>query len=430
MSKSLLLTTVLFLGILVSRAQGQTQSRSDLEKERAAIQKEIEDVKRSLDETHRNKKETLGQLGLLQRKLRLRESAIQNINSQINFIQGDMNESWREILKLRRELDTLRTQYEQSIVFAYKNRSSYDFLNFIFSATSFNDAVRRIEYLKSYRAYREERAENIVQTQHLLQGKIDGLKVTRQEKDEVLKKQTRERSILEDEKKEKDEVVSRLKSQEKDLKKQMVAKQKQDQKLAGTIAAVIRRAVGVAAKKNAGAKAVAADKTANKTAANPGNANDNPTGIANAAKPKAPPTVFETKEDVRLSGSFEKNKGHLPWPVSSGTISMFFGPHEYIKNVYHNNQGITIDVSPGTAVKAVFEGEVQSVFNVSDVSGVVIRHGKYFTTYSNLSTVSVSKGEQVTTGQIIGRVADIGQLEFLVSDDKIRWLDPERWLHK
>ena len=75
-------------------------------------------MKRSLDETHRNKRETLGQLALLQRKLHLRESAVQNINSQINYIQGDMNESWREILKLRRELDTLRLQYAQSIVFA------------------------------------------------------------------------------------------------------------------------------------------------------------------------------------------------------------------------------------------------------------------------------------------------------------------------
>jgi len=169
MLKTLLTGSLLLMIVAFSRAQAPAQSRSELEKERAAIQKEIEDVKRSLDETHKNKRETLGQLALLQRRLKLRESAIRNINDQINVIQGDMNESWREILKLRRELDTLRTQYEQSIIFAYKNRSSYDFLNFIFSATSFNDAVRRVEYLKSYRAYREERAENIVQTQRLLQ---------------------------------------------------------------------------------------------------------------------------------------------------------------------------------------------------------------------------------------------------------------------
>lgn len=423
MIRSLFLTGLLFLSVLFAAAQQPAQSFNDLQKERDAIQKEIEDVKRSLDETHRNKKETLGQLNLLQRKLRLRESAIQNINSQINFIQGDMNESWREILKLRRELDTLRSQYAESIVFAYKNRSSYDFLNFIFSATSFNDAMRRIQYLKSYRAYREERAENIGRTQQLLQGKIDGLRVTRQEKDEVLKKQNRERAILEDEKKEKDAVVSQLKSQEKELKKQMVAKQRQDQKLSSAITAVIRRASleAVRESKKKGAaepKAPAVEKT-----------NDNPVASLTPAKAKAV-TVFETEKDVRLSGSFEKNKGHLPWPVSAGTISMYFGPHEYIHGIWHNNDGITIDVNPGTAVKAVFEGEVQSVLVIGDVNGVVIRHGKYFTTYSNLSTVSVTKGEQVTTGQILGRVAEIGQLEFWISDDKIRWLNPELWLHK
>jgi len=215
MRKKLLFATfcVLAIGRLMAQ-QPAVQSRADLERERAAIQKEIEDVKRTLDETHSHKRETLGQLALLQRRLKLRERAIHNINEQLDAIQGDMNQSWREILKLRAELDTLRVQYAQSIVFAYKNRSSYDLLNFVFSAGNFNDAIRRIQYLKSYRAYREERAENIRRTQDLLQGKIDGLKVTRAAKEDAMKKQSRERTLLEDEKKEKDAMVNRLQSQE------------------------------------------------------------------------------------------------------------------------------------------------------------------------------------------------------------------------
>src|SRR6202012_2653275 len=228
MLKRILAVSLLFLIVIRSEAQPPpVQSKQDLEKERAAIQKEIDDVRQSLEETHKNKRETLGQLNLLQRRLRLRESAIRNINQQIDAIQGDMNESWREILKLRDELDTLRLQYAQSIVFAYKNRTSYDFLNFIFSATSFNDALHRIQYLKSYRAYREERAENIRRTQGLLQSKIDGLKVTRMAKEDAVKKQSKERELLEGEKKEKDAVVDKLQSQEKELKKEMVAKQRQ-----------------------------------------------------------------------------------------------------------------------------------------------------------------------------------------------------------
>src|ERR1700722_1420465 len=145
MLKQLLAAALLLAIVFRSEAQPPpVQTKGDLEKERAAIQKEIDDVRLSLEETHKNKRQTLSQLALLQRRLKLRESAIRNINAQIDVIQNDMNESWREIIKLRTELDTLKIQYAQSIVFAYKNRSSYDFLNFIFSATNFNDALRRI----------------------------------------------------------------------------------------------------------------------------------------------------------------------------------------------------------------------------------------------------------------------------------------------
>src|ERR1700730_1390431 len=260
MLKSALVFLLLISFAIGSFCQSPAQSRNDLERERAAIQKEIEDVKRSLDETKKNKKETLGQLALVQRRLHLRESVVQNINKQISYIQNDMNQSWQEILKLRRELDTLRKQYEESVVYAYENRTNYDFLNFIFSATSFNDALKRVSYLKSYRAYREEEASNIQKTQQMLQGKIDGLKIKRQVKDEVLQKQNKEMRVLEDEKKEKDAIVFKLQSREKELKKEMAAKQKQDQRLNGAIAAALRRARDEAiretnTKKAAGAKA-------------------------------------------------------------------------------------------------------------------------------------------------------------------------------
>jgi septal ring factor EnvC (AmiA/AmiB activator) len=394
-------------------------------------------VKRSLDETHSHKRETLGQLALLQRRLKLRESAIRNINLQLDAIQGDMNQSWREILKLRAELDTLRVQYAQSIVFAYKNRSSYDLLNFVFSAGNFNDAIRRIQYLKSYRAYREERAENIRRTQDLLQGKIDGLKVTRAAKEDAMKKQSRERALLEDEKKEKDAVVNRLQSQEKELRKEMATKQKQDARLAGAINAAIRRATDLARKeaakrsadeKAAVARAAAAEK-ANAAKARADNSEEAAAPVTLNTVKSSSKTVFTSDEDMHLTGDFEKFRGRMPWPVS-GTISMAFGPHEYIKGIIHNNAGVTIDVSSGAAVKAVFEGVVQAVFNVGDIQAVMVRHGKYFTTYSNLSTVSVTKGEKVSTGQIIGRVGEINQLEFVITNEKGSNLDPERWLKR
>jgi septal ring factor EnvC (AmiA/AmiB activator) len=439
MRKPVFLLIVILSSVKFTMAQTPGQSRSELEKERASIQKEIEEVKNSLDITHKNRKQTLGQLALLQKRLRLREAAISNINQQLNFIQADMNNSLSEIAKLTIELVTLRKQYAESVIYAYENRTNYDYLNFIFAAGNFNDAIKRVEYLKSYRTYREQRADNILKTQVLLQNKIDGLKKTRVEKDEALVKQNKEREVLEVEKKEKDQVVEQLQGQEKELKKEMNAKQRQDQKLSNAIMAAIRRAREDAireAKKKAASEATANSPAAapEKTESAKSTAGVSGTGLMpSAVKPTTKPTaetIFNTSADIALTGNFEKDKGRLPWPIASGTIAMRYGPHEYIKGIVHNNQGITIEAAVNSPITSVFDGQVQNVFNVGDVTAVMIRHGKYFTTYSNLSTVSVTKGEMVKTGQVIGKLADIGQLEFIISDEKDRLLDPEKWLRK
>jgi murein hydrolase activator len=434
MRKPVILFILIFYSVSRCLAQVPNQSRTDLEKERASIQKEIEDVKRSLDITHKNRKQTLGQLALLQKRLHLRQAAIANINQQLNMIQADMNNSWQEIIKLKKELDTLRKQYAESVVYAYETRTNYDYLNFIFAAGNFNDAIKRVEYLKSYRAYREQRAENILKTQVLLQSKIDGLKVKRIEKDEALIKQSKEKQVLEVEKKEKDQVVSELQSHEKELKKEMNAKQKQDQKLGNAIAAAIRRAREEAVRE--ARKKAASDAASVTTNAPPKTeivkANTSPGTTTTTTKPAAKPEFkpFDNKTDIALSNNFVNNRGRLPWPVSSGTISMRFGPHEYMKGITHNNQGITIECPEGSSVTAVADGTVSIIFNVGDVMAVMIRHGSYFTTYSNLSGVSVTKGETVKAGQQLGRVGEIGQLEFILSDDKDHTFDPERWLRK
>ncbi len=427
-----LLSVLLFLTTIT--AFTQQPSKAELEKERANIQKELDDVKRSLDETKRNKKASLAQLNAVQRKLLLRQKQINIINQQMNLIEGDINQSWRDITKLKKELDTLKFQYEKSVVYSYKNRSNYDFLNFIFSAGNFNDALKRVAYLKSYRAYREEQANNIVHTQELLQQKITTLNANRTQKSLVLKEEAKAKEVLEDEKKEKDAVVSKLKDREKELMKDFADKKRQDIKLAAAITAAIKRATAAAlaeAKKNAEAKKLAdASSKLNNTTTSTTSKN-----ATSSAKKVIKESTFDADPAAKkLSDNFEKNRGSLPWPLESGRISMRFGPQgvEGIKGITYYNNGLTFETEAGKTVKAVFDGEVAVITNIGEVQAVIIRHGKYFTTYSNLSSVSVTKGQQVRTGQTLGRVAEkddnIGELEFLISNDANKNFDPEKWL--
>ena len=142
------------------------------------------------------------------------------------------------------------------------------------------------------------------------------------------------------------------------------------------------------------------------------------------------PTVrVDETDDRHLSGDFEKHKGHLAWPLS-GTVSMSFGPHEYMGKLQHNNVGITVDAAEGTVVKAVYRGEVTAIQEIGDVWCVIMRHGKYYTAYSNLASTTVTRGQHVSLGETLGRVGDTGQLEFLLMSDNGGYVDPEKWLRK
>lgn len=431
----LMVTCFLAMAISVTLpAQQSGGSSEELKRKQAEIQREINDLRRTLNDTKRNKKAGLGQLAMVQKKLRLREQAIGNINQQINIIQGTIGKSREEISRLKGELDTLKAQYAKSIVYAYKNRSNYDFLNFIFSAANFNDALRRIEYLRSYRLYREEQAATIKNTQQLLQSKIEGLELTRKEKDAVLQKQEKQKHELENEKKEKNDILSKLKAREKEISKELTAKQKADAKLKTAIRVAIDREIRIARQKameEAKAKeAAAAAANANKTAAEPSAGT-----IAAAPKREVKKSVFEeTPEGIRLSGGFENNKGRMPWPVEKGDIKIHFGRYSIEgTRLYGNNPGITVETEPGAPVKAIFEGEVSRIFDIEGNWSVLVRHGKYFTVYSNLRSVSVSKDQKVTAGQMLGRAGTNndgnGEIEFLLMQEN-RNLDPESWIRR
>lgn len=358
----------------------------------------------------------------------MREAAISNINQQINFIQGTISQSRNEISRLKKELDTLKIQYEKSVVYAYKNRSNYDFLNFIFSAANFNDALKRVEYLKSYRLYREQQAGNIKNTQALLQNKIGTLELNRREQNEVLTRQQKEKLVLVEEKKEKDMVLTKLKSRENELSKELSAKQKADNKLRASIKTAINREIKLARQK-------ALEEENRKKAENPNPVVVKPSTGAKKEEAAKKGSVFDDVPGGEIiSDNFEKNRGKLPWPIDKGNIKIHYGTYSIPgTKLRGNNPGLTLETEQGSAVKTIFDGDVVSVFDVEGESNVLVRHGKYFTTYGKLSTASVSKGQKVKAGQTVGRASSNedgnGEIEFLLMQEN-RNLDPEIWIKR
>ncbi len=437
MRKKTFFSLLFVFGFISTLAAQQPQDKTQLEKEREEIQKEIEQIEGAYNKVKGQTKTTLGTLNILNSKIRLQERYIGTINNELRMIDDDIYRSNLEIYRLQKQLDTLKVQYSRTVVYAYKNRSSYDYLNFVFSASSFNDVLKRIAYLKSYRAYREKQVNTIQETQQLIAQRKQQQIVRKDQKNKTLDNQNRQKSVLDEQKNEKAGVLSKLKSQEKDLQKQLAGRKKRDRDLQNAISAIVRREIEAARKE---AEKKAAEEAKKNAVVNPvTDPSLNPTTGTTTSRIKSPtlkPTViFNTDADLKLNAGFESNRGRLPWPVDNGFVSVHFGRYE-IENTHltGDNPGITIATKVGTSVKTVFKGEVVAVFNMGDGMAVAIRHGKYFTTYSNLTSLNVSKGTLVETGQVLGKAGRDddgvgGQIDFILMIEKNN-VNPESWLHR
>ncbi|MEJ7676794.1 MAG: hypothetical protein WKG06_02730 [Segetibacter sp.] len=197
-----------------------------MQRKQQDLLKEIKDLNQTLKNIRSSKNKSLANYNLVKRKISAREELIQSINKDMRILDNNISINTQEINRLKKQLDTLKQEYAKSLVFAFKNRSNYDYLNFIFSATTFNDAVKRITYLRSYRQYREQQVNNIEKTQELISNKIASLNNSKNEKNLALQDQNKQLTDLEADKKEQNNEVNKLKSQEKDLASQIKKEKK------------------------------------------------------------------------------------------------------------------------------------------------------------------------------------------------------------
>lgn len=442
MMKKLFLSFLLFIIILSVSAQ---QTKEEIQKKQQQLQKELADLNKTLSEIKSSKKQSLGQLTLVQRKISARQELINTINRQVKRLNDDIYNNSLEIYRLKKELDTLKFNYAKSLMFAYKNRSNYDYLNFIFSSTSFNDAIKRVAYLKTYRQYRETQVSAITQTQDILSKKIAQFTSSKTEKSTALKDQNTQLTDLEKDKKEKDQVVNQLKSKEKDIAAQIKINEKTRVRLKAALQTIIKREID-AARKKAEQERVARLKedeakrkleetnTPNNNSIN-SNADANKDVVASvpAKKERTYSPLESTDESLSQSINFETNHGNLPWPVSSGYVSTHFGRYQVPgTGLTGDMPGIEISMPTGSNVKAVADGTVSAVFDMGDGEAVVVRHGKYFTTYSHLASANVSRDQKINAGTVLGKAAagyeGDGQIIFMVTNEKNVNLNPEGWL--
>lgn len=394
---SCLWVAIMFIGV----AQPQDK-KTQLQADKKKIEEEIEYTNKLLEETKETKKASLDHLVIIRNKVSNRQKLIETIGSEIEIVEEQIAINNEIIKDLSKDLENLREEYAKMVWFAYKNRSAYNKLMFIFSASDFNQAYQRMKYFSQYSEYRKKQAAMITSTRRQINEAIAELESFKHQKLSLLSSKEQEIAMLNNEKKEQNRMIEGLTDKEKELVALLEEKEQAAMELQREIERIIAEEMRLAAEK---------------------------TGSGSSS------TFSLTPAEKILSDNFEANMGGLPWPLERGIISSYFGehPHPLLKNVKTKNNGINILTDTGTKARAVFAGTVTRVMSIPSYNYVVmIRHGAFLSVYSNLDEVYVEKGDPVEIKQEIGRVFtnlkdNKTELHFELWKSKTL-LDPAKWL--
>ena len=356
---------LLILSILVVGVNGQqgnyVNQRKALENQRKELVKKIQDTKKVLEETRKKQNKTLADLQVISRQIENREKVINTVADEIAMLEKQIVEQQVIISNLRDDITRLKQDYGKSLLGAYKQRNVYDKVMFIFAAQSFNQAIKRIQYLNQLGDFRKHQAELILHTQQQIIQELNEIIAAKREKQGLIVLKESEKKELEVDKKEESAVLVKLQEREKELRRTLAENERAARKLNDAIADLIQKEIAAARKKEEESRKREGTTNPKTTA-----------GVTKpktteAAKPKtASGDMYLTPEAQRLSNDFESNKNALPWPVERGTLAEKFGTHAHptLKGVMINNNGVDIQTQPGSPVRSVFKGTVKSIFSI------------------------------------------------------------------
>lgn len=426
---------LIFLSCSIFNLFGQS-SAEKLRKEQERLEKNISNTKSLLFQTKSNSEATLNELKLIDNQVQYREELLQNFDNQIRSTELKIEQKNQQINDLEIKLIALKEQYRKLLIYAYKKRSKEGKMMYIFSSNTYYQALKRKKYLEKI-AEIQRKQKLIIQQHRKLISKEKGELIVeksykekiadekRQEKNEILKDKEKQAKALEKLKKEEQNLLASI---QKDEQKKNELKRKIDRAIQLEIAKAEEKAKREREKSKAPKGSSKPIKNVEKE--------EKQTVSKTEEKEKSEVRFVEPKE-VALNSNFESNKGKLPWPVTTGSITEKFGknPHPSIPNIFTNNNGIDISTNKGAQVRAVFEGEVTSVISILGAGKtVIVKHGNYRTVYSNLQDVYVSMGAKLSTKQAIGSLlvsddSNLSTLHFEVRHD-INVMNPSLWISR
>ncbi|MBO6516138.1 MAG: peptidoglycan DD-metalloendopeptidase family protein [Bacteroidia bacterium] len=382
MKRATKVVSILLLTLFGVLGFGQTKRQLNNKLKRNREQLAL--TRKALDETHSQKKATLRTLRTFEKQIELREEVLLSMEDGMISLENDIELAEVEISGITAELDRIKKEFSESIVAGYKNSRKVTKMHFVFLSTSFNDLIRRLNYLQRVIEFRKLQLELIEKKKEENSEKVNSLVEKKKEMAFLIEEQVKESDKLRDDKEIYEKLIDELKGKEKQLRAEIKEREKRSKELENEIRSLIEQE-------------------------------------------QTDPNPLQTAES-----GFKRFS--LPWPVKVGFIAEQFGRHKHedLRNITTQNNGVNIGCEAGARVFPVFDGVVSAVMEVPGMqTTVLVKHGEYFSVYANLDVVSCSGGQNVTPEDEIGRAGrnpdGAGELHFEIWSGTTK-LNPENWL--
>ena len=343
-----------------------------------------------LSKTDSQKKDVLFNLSRIEQNILQRKLLLASIQKEQQLIENQIIHQSGQRKKLESQKLKLQKEYSTILRWVYRNKINNSMLHFIISAETFNNAYRRLQLLRQYNRYRSQHAEALKNTLTEISKNITSLESLQSEKNLLVENLQKQEKDLSTELIEKTKLLAGLESTEKKLLQTIALQEAQKANLQSAIQSAIQREIEIAKRKS------------------------------------------NTPEASNEASAFAQRKGNLDWPVSGGKVIQAFGkrPHPTLKKILIQNNGINISTRSDAYVSAVHPGVVVGVTEVPGYNfSIILKHeNNYFTVYTNLTVVSVTKGEKVGLHQKMGRVpSENPEFHFEIWNLK-EHLNPLEWL--
>ena len=446
-------------------AAKQPASVQALQNQRQKIQQQIKEQEKRLQSNQQDVKKRLQNLMIINTEIEGKRRSIDTIRQNITTLDAEIEHLCQQLDDLQAELNKCKERYVKSMRYLHRNKDNQSQLMFIFSADNLTQMFRRLRFMREYAAYQHVQGDEVKTQQEAVNAKFQEISVAKRQKTQLLARGEQERKELEGKQAEQEGVVKSLQKEQRSIQGIIAQQKKKDAALNAQIDRLIaeevarqkaraaaeakRRAEAEAARKRAAeqarkraeearkkaeeealaAKTKEAREAARRRAMEHAKEEENARKEVEAAR-KVEESLLTPAEDLRISGSFESNRGRLPIPVTGGyRIVSHFGQYnvEGLRNVTLDNKGINIKAEPGAQARSIYDGEVSAVFSFGGSVVVMVRHGSYISVYCNLASVNVRRGQKVTTRQPLGRIGQDNILQFQLRKETAK-LNPESWL--